>query len=377
MKRLLYWLYLLVKRQLKNPVIVVVLIAMPVAALIITNTASLKEKEPVRVGIVLEDDDKIAIMTRDYLVNGNYSVQFYEAESQEKLEQDIMNKYTECGYVVGTGLKDKLDSGSYRDIIELIICRSDFVSSMTDEIFFSAMFKAYSPEVAVNYVDSVDIFKKHSEKAEEEIRKGYEEYISGDDTFRIDFKVLDGVQDNGTQLEDKTKELGNEWLLEQVRSVDPASAEAIHANNTKRLIRALEYFKLTGRPISEHNEKQRQKESPYNFCYFVLNRDRAELYRRIDLRVDQMMEQGLLKEVEALKAMGYDRSYVSMQGLGYKELLSYLDGECTLDDAVSQIKQSTRHFAKRQLTWFRRERDVTWLDIDGAKRMWSHLARGA
>ena len=161
MKRLLYWLYLLVKRQLKNPVIVVVLIAMPVAALIITNTASLKETEPVRVGIGLEDDDKIAIMTRDYLVNGDYSVQFYEAESQEKLEQDIMNKYTECGYVVGTGLKDKLDSGSYRDIIELIICRSDFVSSMTDEIFFSAMFKAYSPEVAVNYVNSVDIFKKH------------------------------------------------------------------------------------------------------------------------------------------------------------------------------------------------------------------------
>ena len=159
--------------------------------------------------------------------------------------------------------------------------------------------------------------------------------------YDIDFE--DTCEDTAyrTQLEDKTKELGNEWLLEQVRSVDPASAEAIHANNTKRLIRALEYF--------------------------VLNRDRAELYRRIDLRVDQMMEQGLLKEVEALKAMGYDRSYVSMQGLGYKELLSYLDGECTLDDAVSQIKQSTRHFAKRQLTWFRRERDVTWLDIDGAK----------
>ena len=185
--------------------------------------------------------------------------------------------------------------------------------------------------------------------------------------YDIDFE--DTCEDTAyrTQLEDKTKELGNEWLLEQVRSVDPASAEAIHANNTKRLIRALEYFKLTVRPISEHNEKQRQKESPYNFCYFVLNRDRAELYRRIDLRVDQMMEQGLLKEVETLKAMGYDRSYVSMQGLGYKELLSYLDGECTLDDAVSQIKQSTRHFAKRQLTWFRRERDVTWLDIDGAK----------
>ena len=182
--------------------------------------------------------------------------------------------------------------------------------------------------------------------------------------YDIDFE--DTCEDTSyrTELEEKTKEFGNEWLLEQVRQVDPASAEAIHANNTKRLIRALEYFKLTGRPISAHNEEQRQKQSPYNFCYFVLNRDRSELYRRIDLRVDQMMEQGLLKEVEALKAMGYDRSFVSMQGLGYKELLAYLDGECTLEEAVDQIKQSTRHFAKRQLTWFRRERDVVWLPVD-------------
>ena len=204
MKRLLYWLYLLVKMQLKNPVIVTVLIAMPVAAFIITHTASLKEAEPVRVGIVLEDDDMIAVLTRDYLINGDYSVEFYEAESQEKIEQDIMNKRAECGYIVSTGLKDKLDSGSYSDVIELIICKSDFVSSMTDEIFFSAMFKAYSPEVAVNYVNSVEKFQKHAEKAEEEIRKGYEEYISGDDTFRIDFKVIDGTQEAELQLEDKT-----------------------------------------------------------------------------------------------------------------------------------------------------------------------------
>lgn len=204
MKRLLYWLYLLVKRQLKNPVIVVVLIAMPVAALIITHTAFLKEAEPVRVGIVLEDDDKIALMTRDYLVNGDYSVEFYEASSEKQLEQEIMNKKTECGYVISTGLKDKLDSGSCSDVIELIICKSDFVSSMTDEIFFSAMFKAYSPEIAVNYVNSTDIFKKHSEKAEEEIRKGYEEYISGDETFRIDFKVIGENEDASVQIEDRT-----------------------------------------------------------------------------------------------------------------------------------------------------------------------------
>ena len=229
----------------------------------------------------------------------------------------------------------------------------------------------FEPDEEFHVVKFVERAKEH---LEEIYAEGKIPMIAGGTGFYIqallfDIDFDDTCEDTAyrTQLEDTPKELGNEWLLEQVRSVDPASAEAIHANNTKRLIRALEYFKLTGRPISEHNEKQRQKESPYNFCYFVLNRDRAELYRRIDLRVDQMMEQGLLKEVEALKAMGYDRSYVSMQGLGYKELLSYLDGECTLDDAVSQIKQSTRHFAKRQLTWFRRERDVTWLDIDGEK----------
>lgn len=183
--------------------------------------------------------------------------------------------------------------------------------------------------------------------------------------YDIDFE--DTCEDTGyrTELEKQARQFGNEWLSEQVRKVDPVSADTIHANNTKRLIRALEYFKLTGRPISEHNEQQRHKESPYRFCYFVLNRDRSELYRRIDLRVDQMMEQGLLEEVETLKNMGYDRSYVSMQGLGYKELLAYLEGECTLAEAVSQIKQSTRHFAKRQLTWFRREREVTWIDMDG------------
>lgn len=213
MKRLLYWLYLLVKRQLKNPVIVVVLIAMPVAALIINHTASLKEAKPVRVGIALEDSDKIAMMTRDYLVNGDYSVEFYEAESKETLEQDIMNKNTECGYVVGAGLKSKLDSGSYSDVIELIICKSDFVSSMTDEIFFSAMFKAYSPEIAVNYVNSVEKFQKHAGKAEEEIRKGYEEYISGDETFRIDFKVIGDAQGSVSQLEDKTGQFPLRALL--------------------------------------------------------------------------------------------------------------------------------------------------------------------
>ena len=143
---------------------------------------------------------------------------------------------------------------------------------------------------------------------------------------------------------------------------DEASADAIHANNVKRVIRALEYNHQTGQKISEHNEQERAKESPYEFCYFVLNDDREKLYERINLRIDQMLEEGLVEEVQSLKDKGYTRDMVSMQGLGYKEILDYLNGECTLEEAVYILKRDTRHFAKRQLTWFRRERDVIWIN---------------
>lgn len=155
---------------------------------------------------------------------------------------------------------------------------------------------------------------------------------------------------------------GPERLYEMLKEVDPESAEKIHCHNTKRVIRALEYFHQTGQKISEHNEQESRKESPYNFAYFVLNRPREVLYERIDQRVDQMMEEGLVQEVRKLKDRGYDRSLVSMQGLGYKEILAYFDGELSLEEAVYILKRDTRHFAKRQLTWFKRERDVLWLD---------------
>lgn len=147
-----------------------------------------------------------------------------------------------------------------------------------------------------------------------------------------------------------------------LREVDPASAEAIHENNRKRVIRALEFYHHTGEKISEHNEKEREKSSPYNFAYFVLNDAREKLYQRIDARVDAMLGQGLVDEVTKLKEMGCHGGMVSMQGLGYKEILEYLAGESTLDEAVYIIKRETRHFAKRQLTWFRREREVIWLN---------------
>ncbi|MBQ8185137.1 MAG: tRNA (adenosine(37)-N6)-dimethylallyltransferase MiaA [Lachnospiraceae bacterium] len=178
----------------------------------------------------------------------------------------------------------------------------------------------------------------------------------------IDFTENEENTQFRSRLEQEAKELGAQVLHHRLKEVDPVSAEQIHTNNVKRVIRALEFYQLTGTPISEHNEQQKQKESPYNFAYFVLNDDRAYLYERIDVRVDQMLEEGLVEEVKALKEMGCTRDMVAMQGLGYKEILDYLDGECTLEEAVYILKRDTRHFAKRQITWFKREREVIWLD---------------
>ena len=180
--------------------------------------------------------------------------------------------------------------------------------------------------------------------------------------YDIDFTAEDADTALRKNYEKLAKEQGAEALHEMLRAVDPQSAEDIHANNVKRVIRALEFYEKTGTPISAHNATERAKKSPYGFAYFVLTDKREKLYERIDARVDAMMEHGLLDEVKALKAMGYTRDMVSMQGLGYKELLAYLDGECSLDEAVYIIKRDTRHFAKRQLTWFRRERGVIWVD---------------
>ncbi len=172
--------------------------------------------------------------------------------------------------------------------------------------------------------------------------------------YDIDFTETGEDTSYRRKMEELARGKGDEYLHDMLRQVDPASADAIHFHNVKRVIRALEYFHQTGEKISEHNERERQKESPYQFVYFVLNRERSDLYERIDRRVDQMMEQGLLDEVKKLKAMGCTREMVSMQGLGYKEMLSCLDGEISLEEAVYILKRDTRHFAKRQLTWFKK-----------------------
>ncbi|MCI8661275.1 MAG: tRNA (adenosine(37)-N6)-dimethylallyltransferase MiaA [Lachnospiraceae bacterium] len=182
--------------------------------------------------------------------------------------------------------------------------------------------------------------------------------------YDIDFKENGTDSDIRQELEQLGEEKGKEYLHQLLCKVDPESARQIHVNNYKRVIRAIEYYRLTGQQISVHNQQEREKSSPYRFYYYVLNCDRDLLYERIDRRVDQMIKNGLIKEVEELKKAGCRRGMVSMQGLGYKEILDYLDGYCSFEEAVRILKRDTRHFAKRQLTWFRRERAVRWLNLE-------------
>ncbi len=180
--------------------------------------------------------------------------------------------------------------------------------------------------------------------------------------YDIDFTQEEEDNSIRTELETIVKEKGAEYLHHMLQEIDAKSAESIHANNVKRVVRAIEYYRQTGQPISEHNERERQKESPYAFAYFVLMDERQRLYERIEKRIDLMIEEGLLNEVKALYEEGYTRDMVSMQGLGYKEILDYLDGKLTLDEAIYILKRDTRHFAKRQITWFKREKDVCWIN---------------
>lgn len=213
-------------------------------------------------------------------------------------------------------------------------------------------------------------FQSMAREAVEKIRaNGHIPIVVGGTGFYIqallyDIDFTEGGEDNVLrgELEAFAREKGPAALHARLAEVDEESAKAIHPNNVKRVIRALEFYHQTGGKISEHNERERQRSSPYDFRYFVLNDERSRLYGRIDRRVDQMMEEGLLEEVRRLKEMGLRSGMVSMQGLGYKEILDHLEGRCSLEEAVYRIKRDTRHFAKRQITWFKREKEVIWID---------------
>ena len=218
---------------------------------------------------------------------------------------------------------------------------------------------------------NVAIFQKKAREAIDCIVKnGHIPIIVGGTAFYIQ-ALLYGIdfteEDHDKEYRETLYQIGKEQdgetkLYNMLCSVDKEYAETVHKNNVKRVVRALEYHHFTGRKFSEYNEIQRNQEAEYHFCYFALNDVRERLYERINSRVDQMVKDGLVFEVTALRDKGYQRNSVSMQGLGYKEIYAYLEGEITLDEAIEIIKRDTRHFAKRQLTWLRREKDVIMID---------------
>ena len=218
---------------------------------------------------------------------------------------------------------------------------------------------------------NVAVFQEMAKEAALDIiSRGKVPVLTGGTAFYIQ-ALLYGIDFNEEEHDDSYRnamyeigidEEGKKKLHAMLCEVDAEYADTVHYNNMKRVVRALEYHHFTGRKFSEYNEQQRLKEAEYDFCYFVLNDERAHLYERINKRVDIMMENGLLEEVKALKAKGYSDDLVSMQGVGYKEILQYLNGAISLEESVELIKKNTRHFAKRQLTWFRKEDDVIWVD---------------
>lgn len=227
---------------------------------------------------------------------------------------------------------------------------------------------AFDPDEEFNIV----IFQQLAKQAMEEIyARGHIPMIVGGTGFYIqsilydiDFSQGDGENEALREHLEKEYDLfGADAMQEKLRLLDPISADTIHKNNKKRVVRALEYALTQNEPISAHNEREKQKKSPYDYNFFVLNMDRKILYDRIEQRVDKMFDDGLVEEVRDLQHRGFHQNLVSMQGIGYKEVLEYLDGNCSLEEAIAQVKQSTRHFAKRQITWFKREKGAQWIDV--------------
>ncbi len=222
-----------------------------------------------------------------------------------------------------------------------------------DEDFSIAVFQKYA-KIYIN---------KIYEKGKIPILVGGTGFYINSIIYDNNFEEVEKDEVYRKELEKIAKEKGNDFLHNMLREIDEKSAIAIHKNNIKKVIRALEYYKLTGQKISEHNILEKQRQKAYNTSFFVLNMERELLYERINKRVDIMIEQGLVKEVSSLLEKGYKKDSIAMQGIGYKEIVKYLAGEYSLDMAIEIIKRDTRHFAKRQLTWFKHQvEDAIWLD---------------
>ncbi len=272
------------------------------------------------------------------------SISLAKAVNGEIISADSMQVYKYMD--IGTA---KITSKEMEDIPHYLI--SEF---MPDEEFNVVKFQKY----AKDYINAI------YEKNKIPILVGGTGFYIQAVLYDIDFEESNSDYSYREELTQLAINMGPLFLHELLTKVDPTSAEAIHPNNLKRIIRALEYVKQTGEPISAHNEEQRNRKSPYLYRYFVLNKERSNLYEAINNRVDIMINNGLVNEVKQLLDMGYTKDMVSMQGLGYKELIDFIEGHYSLEEAIYKLKKDTRHYAKRQLTWFKREKDVTWVNKD-------------
>lgn len=221
------------------------------------------------------------------------------------------------------------------------------------------------------------IFQQKAKKYIEEIySKGKMPIIVGGTGFYINALVYDNnfmLTDSNLsirkELLQEVEEKGEEFVYEKLKVIDPEYAAIVHYNNVKRVVRAIEYYWQTGKKMSQHNMEAKERKSPYDVSFVVLNMKRDKLYERINLRVDLMIKNGLLDEVKGLLDGGYSADLVSMQGLGYKEFVPYFKGETSLEAAIEVLKQGTRHFAKRQLTWFSRQSKGLWIDLTNKDKM--------
>lgn len=188
--------------------------------------------------------------------------------------------------------------------------------------------------------------------------------------YPLDFTTATEDHELRAELYKKVEEKGNYYLHQKLAEIDPTTAKRVHPNDVKRIVRAMEIYCLTGKPMSQHKQNLKNADIPYDLIMIGLYMERSKLYEKINMRVDHMIEQGLIEEVKSLQNMGYGKDLVSMQGLGYKEIIAYLEEEHSLEEAIDILKRDTRRFAKRQLTWFRKDKRIHWVNIEDFN--WEH-----
>ena len=192
--------------------------------------------------------------------------------------------------------------------------------------------------------------------------------------YDLNFTQVPPNEEIRERLEYLADKYGNEDIHKMLEKIDKMSFDRIHVMDRKRIIRAIEIYEVTGKPMSEQGKNFRKQTDKYNLVMVGLNMDREKLYEKINLRVDKMIEEGLIEEVSKLLKLGYNKDLVSMQGIGYKEIIWYLEGDISLEESIELIKKASRNYAKRQLTWFRRDKRIKWFYVDEYSNM-AHLVK--